>query len=152
MVTLGDKAIFVDTNILIYANIASAPYHQLAVETLQSLDDADIELWLSRQILREFIATLTRPQTFINVQPPDVIVERVQFLEQHFRVAEDNFQVTERLLDLLHNIPMGGRQIHDANIVATMLTVGVERLLTHNVRDFDRFSTLITVIPLVAAT
>jgi len=152
MVTLGDKAIFIDTNILIYANVASAPYHQLAIETLQNLDNSQVELWLSRQILREFIATLTRPQMFINVQSPDVMVERVQFFEQVFCITEDSFQVTERLLDLLLTIPIGGRQVHDANIVATMLTTGIDQLLTHNVRDFERFSDLITVIPLVAAT
>ena len=151
MVTLGDRPIFIDTNILIYANVASAPYHQLATETLQTLNDSGTELWLSRQILREFIATLTRPQTFVNVQPPDVITERVQFFEQFFQIAEDSAQVTVRLLELLQSTPMGGRQVHDANIVATMFTAGVDRILTHNVGDFDRFSNLITVLPLVAA-
>jgi len=51
-------------------------------------------------------------------------------------------------LNLLQQFPTAGRQVHDANIVATMLTAGIDRLLTHNVKDFDRFSTLITVIPL----
>lgn len=152
MVTSDDKPVFIDTNILIYANVASAPYHQLAIETLQSFNSLAVELWLSRQILREFIATLTRPQTFINAQPPDVIVERIQFFEQRFRITEDSAQVTARLLELLQTIPMGGRQVHDANIVATMLTADVDQLLTHNVSDFNRFSSRITVIPLVAAT
>ncbi|MBW4659909.1 MAG: PIN domain-containing protein [Drouetiella hepatica Uher 2000/2452] len=152
MVTSGDRAIFVDTNVLIYANVSSAPYHQLAIERLQNLDNSGADLWISRQILREFIAALTRPQTFVNIQPPEVIVERIQFFEQRFQIAEDSFQVTARLLNLLQTIPMGGRQIHDANIVATLLTSGIDRLLTHNVKDFDRFSDLITVIPLVAAT
>lgn len=152
MVTLGDRPIFIDTNVLIYANVVSAPYHQLAIETLQNLNNSGVELWLSRQILREFIATLTRPQTFVDIQPPDVIAERVQFFEQFFRITEDSAQVTARLLELLQSIPMGGRQIHDANIVATLLTAGIDQLLTHNVRDFHRFSALITVIPLVAAT
>jgi predicted nucleic acid-binding protein len=151
MMTLGDKAIFIDTNILIYANVASAPYHLLALEMLQSLDNSEVELWLSRQILREFIATLTRPQAFVNVQAPNVIIERIQFFEQHFRITEDSSKVTAKLLDLIRSIPMGGRQIHDANIVAIMLSIGVDRLLTHNVKDFDRFSDLIVVIPLVAA-
>ena len=33
---------------------------------------------------------------------------------------------------------MGGRQIHDANIIATMLAYGELRLLTFNVADFRR--------------
>ncbi len=152
MVTVGDSSVFINTNILIYANVASAPYHQLAIKTLQNLDNSGSELWISRQILREFIATLTRPQTFVNTQPPEVIIERIQFFEQCFQAAEDGSQVTARLLNLLQTIPMGGRQIHDANIIATMLTSRINQLLTHNVRDFDRFSGLITVIPLVVAT
>ena len=32
-----------------------------------------------------------------------------------------------------------GKQVHDANIVATMLAHGVGRLLTFNVADFQRF-------------
>jgi predicted nucleic acid-binding protein len=152
MATLGGRSMFIVTNVLIYANVASAPYHQLAIERLQNSDNSGTELWISRQILREFIATLTRPQTFVNIQPPEVIVERIQFFEQRFQIAEDSSQVTARLLNLLQTIPMGGRQIHDANIVATMLTSGIDRLLTHNARDFDRFSDSITVIPLVATT
>jgi predicted nucleic acid-binding protein len=97
MATLEDRSIFVDTNVLIYANVASAPYHQPALERLQNLDNSGTKLWISRQILREFIATLTRPQTFVNIQLPEVIVERIQFFEQRFQIAEDNGQVTSRL-------------------------------------------------------
>lgn len=149
MVISGGKAIFIDTNVLIYANVVSAPYHQLAIETLQNLYTSELELWLSRQILREFIAVLTRPQTFSKVQPPDVIVERIKSFQQVFHIAEDSPQVTEKLLDLLQRISIGGRQVYDANIVATMLSVGVDRLLTHNVGDFERFTNLITIVPLV---
>lgn len=149
MVTSGDSPVFIDTNILVYANIITYPLHQLALQTIQSLIDAEIELWLSRQVLREFIASVTRPQTYANPQPIELVVERVQFFENQFRVAEDSPQVTARLLELLQQIPTGGRQVHDANIVATMLTVGVNRLLTHNTDDFERFSEFIIVLPLV---
>lgn len=148
MVTLGAEPIFVDTNVLVYANVASAPLHRLAQETIQGLFESHIELWVSRQVLREFIATLTRPQTFINPQPIDLVSERVQFLEEHFHIAEDGFQVTIQLLELLRRFPTGGRQVHDANIVATMLTTNVYRLLTHNTKDFERFGEVITVLPL----
>ena len=36
----------------------------------------------------------------------------------------------------------------DANIIATMLVYGIERLLTHNTADFARFARYITVLPL----
>lgn len=148
MVTLGDDPVFIDTNVLVYANVASAPLHQVAQETIEAFFEAGVELWISRQVLREFIVTLTRPQTFTNPQPIDVVTIRIQLFEEQFRVAEDNFQVTARLLELLQQIPTGGRQVHDANIVATMLVAGIYRLLTHNTADFERFSELINVLPL----
>jgi len=152
METLGDRPVFVDTNVLVYANVLAYPLHSVAVECIQSFIDAEIELWLSRQVLREFIAAVTRPQTYGNPQPIGVVVTRVQTFQAQFRVAEDNPQVTTQLLNLLQRFPTAGRQVHDANIVATMLTARIDRLLTHNVKDFDRFSDLITVIPLIAAT
>jgi predicted nucleic acid-binding protein len=43
--------------------------------------------------------------------------------------------VTDRLVSLCRQTPVGGRQIHDANIVATMLAYGERRLLTFNTAD-----------------
>ena len=43
---------------------------------------------------------------------------------------------------------IAGKQVHDANIVATMLVHGITQVLTHNITDFARFSSLITVLPL----
>ena len=46
---------------------------------------------------------------------------------------------------------MGGKQVHDANIVATMLAYGERRLLTFNIRDFRRFAAHIEVVDPAAA-
>jgi predicted nucleic acid-binding protein len=42
---------------------------------------------------------------------------------------------------------VGGKQVHDANVVATMLTHGITRLLTFNTGDFSRFADIITLGP-----
>jgi hypothetical protein len=65
------------------------------------------------------------------------------------RIAEDGPLVTDELLRLIAAIPCGGKQVHDANIVATMLAHRIPTLLTHNVPDFQRFTTHITIQPLV---
>jgi predicted nucleic acid-binding protein len=49
---------------------------------------------------------------------------------------------------LIARIAVGGKQVHDANIVATMQAHGIRQLLTGNVADFNRFSALIRVLPL----
>ncbi|MBD2043665.1 type II toxin-antitoxin system VapC family toxin [Microcoleus sp. FACHB-672] len=147
---MEDNAIFLDTNILVYANVEESPFHEVALQAIQHLYDAGSELWISRQVLREYLATLTRPQQFTNVHPIEVLIEDVRLFQTQFHVAEDNEEVTERLLMLMQEIPVGGRQVHDANIVATMLVYGIRQLLTHNVADFNRFSKLIAVVPLVS--
>ncbi|MCU7960215.1 MAG: hypothetical protein KZQ58_09495 [gamma proteobacterium symbiont of Bathyaustriella thionipta] len=78
---MDDKPIFIDTNILIYTNVASAPLHEQALNALKTAYRASRSLWISRQVLREFIAARTRPQTFAEPSPPDVVIERVRYLE-----------------------------------------------------------------------
>lgn len=145
----GVEAIFVDTNILVYANVASCPENARARARLEELASAGSEFWITRQVLREYMAILTRPQAFAKPVSAAELGLDIQRFESQFEIAEDGSNVTARLLDLLNQVPIGGKQIHDANIVATMLTHGVKRLLTHNTTDFRRFASLIEVAPLV---
>lgn len=142
------NSVFLDTNILVYANVSESSFHQAALQKIQNLYDTGIDLWISRQVLREFIVTLTRPQAFANPRPISTVIERVRFFQDQFRVAEDTPEVTANLLTLIEEISLGGKQVHDANIVATMLVYNIPQLLTHNTSDFARFANLITVLPL----
>ena len=148
MVNEDASAVFVDTNVLVYARVAGAPVHQPARDAIQRLYDAGAEIWISRQVPREYLAVLTRPQTFAKSQPIEVLTEDVRLFERRFRVAKDGPEVMGQLLSLLQQIPVGGGQVHDANIIATMLAHDISRLLTHNVGDFARFARWITILPL----
>jgi predicted nucleic acid-binding protein len=55
--------------------------------------------------------------------------------------------VFDRLLALLGAHYGAGRQVYDANIVATMLKHGIYRLLTFNAADFRRFKGIIELEP-----
>jgi predicted nucleic acid-binding protein len=143
------EPVFVDTNILVYANVPAAPEHLLAQTRLQELVRDGTELWISRQILREYMARLTRPQTFTNPVAPAAITADILRFQAEYDLAEDSLSVTDRLLMLINSVSVGGKQIHDANIVATMLAHGLKRLLTHNVSDFQRYSAWIDILPLV---
>ena len=61
-----------------------------------------------------------------------------QFIDW-FQLADDTTSVTEQLVKLMEEFNVAGKQVHDANIVATMLAYGIPCLLTHNSRDFTRF-------------
>ncbi len=145
MVMMDAEPLFIDTNILIYANVASAPFHQQAFDTIELVQKSERSLWISRQVLREFIAARTRPQTFAKPSTPEVIIERVRYLEEQFQVANDTATVTKQLIRLLDDFKIGGKQVHDANIVATMIAYDIPCLLTHNIKDFQRFEKIIRI-------
>ena len=46
----------------------------------------------------------------------------------------------------LFTVAVGGRQIHNANIVATMLAYGERKLLTLNAADFRRYEDRIELV------
>ena len=150
MTTEGNP-VFVDTNVLVYANLTKSPFHLLATERLKALDEQGVGLWISRQVLREYLAAMTRRDVLTEAIPVLSLVEDVRYFSSRFQLAEDSSQVTERLLALMEQIPTGGRQVHDANIVATMQAYGIRHLLTHNTDDFKRFSGLITLLPIGAS-
>jgi predicted nucleic acid-binding protein len=152
MATGGGDPVFVDTNVLIYANLARSPFHQMAQGRLTVFDEQGIELWISRQVLREYLAAMTRRGDLTGEIPMASLMGDVRYFASRFLVAEDSPAVMEKLLALLGQVSSGGKQIHDANIVATMQVYGIRQLLTHNTSDFVRFSAFITVIPLESVT
>lgn len=149
--TIGDAkatAVFLDTNVLVRAVAVRAPQHLEARRAVRALHHSETSVWISRQVLREYLAVLSRPQSFSDPVPRDQLVADVRTFLERYRVAEDGPRVTEQLHSLLGSVPSGGRQVHDANIVATMLTHGIPRLLTANRSDFVRFTHAIELLDL----
>lgn len=144
--------VFIDTNVLVYAHLARSPLFAATTQQLRRLEDEGADLWISRQTLREYLSAMTRSDALSTTIPIAALVEDVRSMSEQFLVAEDGPQVTERLLTLLEQVEVGGKQIHDANIVATMLVQGVPRLLTHNVGDFRRFERWVEVLSLTDET
>lgn len=135
----------VDTNVLVYSTAAGAPFQDRARAVL-ALSATDDPLSVSRQILREYLAVMTRQQAWGRaLSPSEAIADTFQFIRR-FTVLEDGPAVWDQLLNLSRRYSFGGRQVHDANIVATMLAHGERRLLTFNGADFRRFASLIDVV------
>lgn len=137
------ERIFVDTNVLISAVANRSPHYFHARGLLSRIEHGDVEAWISRQVLRELMSGMSRPQAFARPFSAAEILQTAQAYEGMFIVAEDQPIVTQQLYLLLEQIPFGGKQVHDANIVATMLAYSIPRLVTYNVEDFRRFAGLI---------
>lgn len=142
------ERIFVDTNILVYANQVRSPFHDAALARLAGLTERELQPCLSAQILREFYGALTRTQTAGPAFEPRVAAERLRSFSDVFDVLQDGPQVLDRLVGLAVTYRVSGKQIHDANIVATMSVHAIGRLLTANPADFRRFADIIDIEPL----
>lgn len=145
MTTAVAEPLFLDTNILVYASVDSSPFYEVARRAITDYESQGIPLWISRQVLREYLATLARPRVGV---PIAVLTAAVRQFEVRFQIAEEGPLVTAHLLALLEQ--GYSQQIHDTNIVATMRTLGITRILTNNPGDFAPFTSLITVIPLAS--
>jgi predicted nucleic acid-binding protein len=132
------SAVFLDTNVLVYLTFAHFPLHAAARRHIAELERLPVWFWISRQVLREFLAVTTRPGFLAPLPPVSFLAATLVGFESRFEVAEDDSNVTALLLQLVEKPGAQGRQVHDANIVATMLRYGIQYLLTHNTSDFDR--------------
>ncbi len=145
---MAAEPVFVDTNVLVYASRPSAAQHAAAHAALTRLEGEGSTLWVSPQVLREYLAVVTRPQATSPGLPMTTAIADVRRFRAALDVAEERPGVLDRLLDLLAAHQTTGRQVHDANIVATMLEHGIRRLLTFNTTDFRRFARIIDIEPL----
>jgi len=141
------KELFIDTNILVYATSQKSPLYDQANKKLALASDTGIALIISPQIIREYLSATTR--NLHNSQAYDDIIYNIQMFQNDFHIVDDNKTVVSALEKLVQAYSVSGKQVHDANIVATMQVYGIKYLLTHNICDFDRYSNIISIISLV---
>ena len=107
---------------------------------LIGMDSSDDPPVVSRQVLRAYLVTITREQSWGPPIPLEAALPTVEWLADVFGVLDENADVTNRLIGLCREVPAHGKTIHDANIVATMLTYGESRILTFDTDDFQRYA------------
>ena len=139
---------FVDTNVLVAARFVTAPAHVAACRCLDRAGNSGEPLHISRQILREYLVVVTRPQIWLESLAIGDALEDATSLISSFTVLEDGPNVMAMLITLCREVPVAGKQIHDANIAATMLAHGERRLLTLNAKDFRRYGQRIELVKL----
>ena len=137
---------FVDTNILLRAFNSTFLEHPSVRAVVDRMIDEDCELWISRQVIREYLVQMTHPRTFDPPLTIEQVLNQLATFESLFHIADDTHTVTVQLLTLLQTYPTRGKQIHDANIVATMGANNVDTLLTLNYDDFKRYENRITIL------
>ncbi|MGQ9849831.1 MAG: type II toxin-antitoxin system VapC family toxin [Aggregatilineaceae bacterium] len=143
---MTDARAFVDTNVLLRAMVSQMAMHKACEALLHTMWSNQAELWISRQIIREYLVQVTHPNTFVVPLTTEQVLHQVGTLLSVFQVADDTNEVTAQLLHLVKTYPTRGKQVHDANVVATMLAYNIDTLLTINVDDMKRFQDRIKLI------
>ncbi|MEL6152102.1 MAG: hypothetical protein AAFR56_20900, partial [Chloroflexota bacterium] len=82
--TKGDSA-FIDTNVLLRAMFRSFPEHGICLNSIETRWEDDVELWVSRQVLRELLVQMTHPRTFVTPLTDEQIKSRITLVLTLFR-------------------------------------------------------------------
>lgn len=82
---------FVDTNVLVQSTATNAPFHAVARAALARLRAAG-SVAISRQVLREYLAAVTRPQSWAKALTLAEATADVDRFIQRFAVLEEGFR------------------------------------------------------------
>jgi predicted nucleic acid-binding protein len=114
MATMAGKKIFIDSNVLVYANNTLSPFCQIARNQLQNVFVNFDTVWVSRQVFREFAVIVSREMLDAGMVDYQLLENTIKRFEQDFMIAEDSQTVTYQLLQLLKDTNTSGKQVHDA--------------------------------------
>lgn len=140
---------FIDTNVLVAVRVPEAPQFDVARTAITRAFASGERLRISRQVIREYLAAVTRPQNWSSPLDMAAALRDAERMLQQFEILEDGPRVMALLEELCREVSLAGKQVHDANIAATMLAYGERRLLTLNERDFRRFGDRLELVPIV---
>ena len=77
------------------------------------------------------------------------MISTYRFCNQ-FNIADENHITSDLLMLLVKQYNIIGKNVHDCNIVAIMKQNNIKNILTHNIKDFIRYSSSdINTIPLM---
>jgi predicted nucleic acid-binding protein len=130
--TMTGVKVFLDTNILLRTVLTQMSEHRKVDALVKRVIGEGAELWISGQVIREFIVQATHPRTLAEPLTMVQVVREIDMMKGLFHIADETSAVRNKLLELLQQYPTQGKQVHDANIVATMLAYDIGTLLTLN--------------------
>jgi predicted nucleic acid-binding protein len=148
-VTALPGRVMLDTSVFLSATDEGRAEHRKAMLIFNDWAGGGTTLYASGQIMREYLAVATRPadKNGLGLKQADALAN-VRALRQRTSLLAEDGKVADRLLSLLDDTPCTGKQVHDANVIATMLVHGISTLVTINVADFTRFERHVMLVPL----
>ena len=132
--------IFVDTNVLLRTRHDRAQDSRTASRAIAALVQRGVPLFTAQQNLAEFWNVSTRPVAVDGYGLTDVIADKLlSNIESFLTILPETFEAYRRWRKLVISFGVRGVQVHDARLVAVMQTYGLDRVLTYNRKDFQRY-------------
>lgn len=143
----------IDTNVLVYAHLASLPEHGGVRNYLEGqLARRDVTLVLTPSVLHEFVHVVTDARRF---DPPvgmgeALAIARLYLGRSNVECAATDADAVAAAFDLVDRHGLGRKRLADTLLAATLLRSGVRQLVTCNPADFEIFAGLDLVDPRAA--
>jgi predicted nucleic acid-binding protein len=138
----------VDTNILLRMTRRSDPQHQLVDTALARLAGQGTIFHYTHQNIAELWNAMTRPLVRNGFGLTVAEAEReVRAIEAGMSFLPDSAAVYREWRRIAVQYGVSGVQVHDARLAAAMYVHRVSHILTLNVTDFSRYSSITAVHP-----
>jgi predicted nucleic acid-binding protein len=143
------ERVMLDTDVFLAATDEARAEHGDALRVVNDWAAGRTDLCTSGQVLREYLSVATRSpeQNGLGLSLTDALGNVRAIRARTTLLAEDS-KVADRLLGLLADVECRGKQVHDANLIATMLVHGIGTVVTMNLEDFARFERHVSLIRL----
>ena len=140
-----------DTNVLVYAHIASFAEHTSVRRFLLArLNHPGLTIALTPAVLHEFVHIVTDPRRFA---PPLEMAEALALARGYLdrsnvSLLATDAAATRRALAMMEEFRLGRKRLADTLFAATLIENGVHELITCNGDDYRIFDELGSIDPL----
>lgn len=132
--------VFVDSNILVYATFEDyeIELHSECLAQLERYHSDGSELFISGQVIREYWAQATRLRIRGEQRPIPWVLGHLARFRSMMQELDESAEVRRQLVSLVEAHSVRAQDVHDTNIVATMLTYRIDTIYSYD-GDFDRY-------------
>ena len=138
-----------DSNILVFASVSEHPYHDVAFDLVKSGVQGVKPYALAEQNLLEWYSVITSSkQRFEPLTPNDAQKVLSGYQSSRLTIVRPNQATFVILQEILNQTPpANGKDIYDRYLAATVLSNGIDTILTDNVKDFTNIPGLTAINP-----
>jgi predicted nucleic acid-binding protein len=141
--------ILADSGVLLRLLESTDPWHGHSNRAVAALKRGGDILSVATQNLAEFWNVCTRPTTARGGLGLDTteVTKRLATLEHIFAILSEQPTTYSIWRHFVTTLGIKGKQVHDARLVALMLSHGIDNILTFNTADFTRYPGLTVLDP-----